>query len=815
MDGRVEEWMNGTTIQSSSHPTILLLVCLFCSSATILFSQNGTWLRKADFRGSARLGAIGFSAGNKGYITGGMDTANLLKNDLWEFDPQANSWAQKASFPGNARQSAVVFSIGTKAYITTGYDARRAKKDTWEYDAQENYWTQKKDFGGVERFSAVAFSIGEKGYVTTGFKEPNSFKDLWEYDPAADAWTQKADFAGKARSGAVAFSIGKKGYVGMGWKDPNILKDLWEYSPENNSWTQKANLTGTARYGAVAFSAGDKGYVCAGDDGEEYKNDAWQYDPATDSWAAMSAFTDLGRWGAVGFSVGEKGYIGTGFIGRRRKEISLRDFWEFQPPAKASFIAKKRNACTGKILYSTCSKEGPAKVKILLLNGSDSLLQTSSTDSAGMFRFEKLSPDESYTLRIEDNDSLLINQKKLFLADSAGRIVRSVRKGAGRNFSFAHLPSDLAQLTSFSEIDPSLKNFSMAGNFYIGADMAPFENARVNLLNEKGEIIRKAVTNPFGSFVFANLPSDQNFSVALDETDPQLLAQMVYFTSKNGVVLYKGEMKMFRFAILASDAQTLATLTVDDNELIADLHGKLFSSVGSDLKSEPAPLRNVKIALLNERCEVETVDSTDADGNFTLEGIPATHLYLTLLQKGDASVVGKNVFLASSDKTILGILKSSAGKLFRYEILPVEENNLASIYFNDPWLMVAQMNSQKKKDSVLVISENIYYETNKWNVLPSAVPVLNKVAELMKKNSLLRIEIISHTDCRGTSEHNLTLSEKRAQTAVKYICTKGVDKARLSATGMGETKPVNRCKDGVDCTEEELAKNRRTEFKIR
>jgi outer membrane protein OmpA-like peptidoglycan-associated protein len=60
----------------------------------------------------------------------------------------------------------------------------------------------------------------------------------------------------------------------------------------------------------------------------------------------------------------------------------------------------------------------------------------------------------------------------------------------------------------------------------------------------------------------------------------------------------------------------------------------------------------------------------------------------------------------------------------------------------------------------------------------------------------------------------MTLSEKRAKSAVDYLISQGIDAARLKAKGYGETKLLNRCADGVQCTEEEHALNRRTEIKV-
>jgi outer membrane protein OmpA-like peptidoglycan-associated protein len=81
-------------------------------------------------------------------------------------------------------------------------------------------------------------------------------------------------------------------------------------------------------------------------------------------------------------------------------------------------------------------------------------------------------------------------------------------------------------------------------------------------------------------------------------------------------------------------------------------------------------------------------------------------------------------------------------------------------------------------------------------------------------NPSLKIELSSHTDSRGSNKYNMALSQRRAQSAVDYIVSRGVDSSRLKAQGYGETRLVNECADGVTCTEEQHQANRRTEIEI-
>ena len=84
----------------------------------------------------------------------------------------------------------------------------------------------------------------------------------------------------------------------------------------------------------------------------------------------------------------------------------------------------------------------------------------------------------------------------------------------------------------------------------------------------------------------------------------------------------------------------------------------------------------------------------------------------------------------------------------------------------------------------------------------------------LNDNSDISIELGSHTDSRGSVASNQSLSQKRAQSAVDYIVSKGISKGRITAMGYGESKIKNRCTEGVKCSEEEHQQNRRTEIRV-
>jgi len=111
---------------------------------------------------------------------------------------------------------------------------------------------------------------------------------------------------------------------------------------------------------------------------------------------------------------------------------------------------------------------------------------------------------------------------------------------------------------------------------------------------------------------------------------------------------------------------------------------------------------------------------------------------------------------------------------------------------------------------------NVLYEFDKANILDASKMALDTtVLRLMQDNPQIIVEIMSHTDSKGNDLYNMKLSQKRAESVVNYLVSKGIKAERLKAKGYGETKPVapNDKPDGSD-NPEGRALNRRTDFKI-
>jgi len=109
----------------------------------------------------------------------------------------------------------------------------------------------------------------------------------------------------------------------------------------------------------------------------------------------------------------------------------------------------------------------------------------------------------------------------------------------------------------------------------------------------------------------------------------------------------------------------------------------------------------------------------------------------------------------------------------------------------------------------------IYYELNSFELTQQSKEELERVVIVLNDNPNLMVELGSHTDSRGSNEYNLQLSENRAKSVYLYLANRGIQAERLTYKGYGESRIVNRCFDGVQCSDNEHQVNRRTEYLIK
>lgn len=229
-----------------------------------------------------------------------------------------------------------------------------------------------------------------------------------------------------------------------------------------------------------------------------------------------------------------------------------------------------------------------------------------------------------------------------------------------------------------------------------------------------------------------------------------------------------------------------------DDDIYSFVKGKpvcnqSISGMAFDHKTKK-PLSDVTIMAYNSFSEVLGETTTNFDGKYAIE-VPCNKVVKMIAAKPNYS---------SDDKTV-ETTKENGGE--------IKDVNFELSNYDD--LVV------KKKGVEKVDVNPIYFDYDKFDITPKAIEELSKVVFIMQKFPKIIIKIESHTDSRGKDAYNLKLSDNRAKSTRDYILSQGIDPSRIeSAIGYGETRLINKCKNGVKCTEEEHLLNRRSDFII-
>ncbi|MFO6255886.1 OmpA family protein, partial [Pseudomonas aeruginosa] len=118
---------------------------------------------------------------------------------------------------------------------------------------------------------------------------------------------------------------------------------------------------------------------------------------------------------------------------------------------------------------------------------------------------------------------------------------------------------------------------------------------------------------------------------------------------------------------------------------------------------------------------------------------------------------------------------------------------------------------QRQGDDIkLIMPGNITFATDSANIAPSFYAPLNNLANSFKQYNQNTIEIVGYTDSTGSRQHNMDLSQRRAQSVAGYLTAQGVDGTRLSTRGMGPDQPI-----ASNSTADGRAQNRRVEVNLR
>lgn len=196
--------------------------------------------------------------------------------------------------------------------------------------------------------------------------------------------------------------------------------------------------------------------------------------------------------------------------------------------------------------------------------------------------------------------------------------------------------------------------------------------------------------------------------------------------------------------------------------------------------------------------------------NSRVEGIAASLATYNML-KGDTGLINKELDIYRS------ITREDIKRVANKYLKPnqrLELDYLAGTAPTEEEMATAAASAEEVKvvDNKLQINK-IYFDNDKAAITASASKELDRIVNMMMKNSSMEILAETYTDSKGSDDYNKTLSQKRADAVRGYLITKGIAANRVKAVGRGEANPVVDC-ESKKCSEDELELSRRTEFTI-
>lgn len=285
------------------------------------------------------------------------------------------------------------------------------------------------------------------------------------------------------------------------------------------------------------------------------------------------------------------------------------------------------------------------------------------------------------------------------------------------------------------------------------------EDTDVILLDDKGNVAQSATTNSYGVVVFNNVPSG-NYTVK---------------GKLNDINLEQSSISTNEFKNCQVDGKSIQKeiLYTDENFIVK---GKVV------ICNTNSAVNGVSVVLKNNNLGVQKSTNTNDKGEFIFHA----------LQNANYSIYGKKENYMSQT-----------------EIVSTKDYDRNKTLFIKLEICLDPADCGKA-----ITLKNIHYDLDKYFIREDAKPELNRLVQFLQDNPNVKVELSSHTDCRASNKYNQTLSQNRATAAVQYVVSQGISKDRITGVGYGETKLLNRCADGVKCSEDEHQVNRRTEVKV-
>lgn len=320
----------------------------------------------------------------------------------------------------------------------------------------------------------------------------------------------------------------------------------------------------------------------------------------------------------------------------------------------------------------------------------------------------------------------------------------------------------------------------------------------IRIQNHDGSYSQTTTLEADGSFSFNHIKGLESYEISIEGKKLPNDSRMAIFGQDGNVIkdIPISKDGAFKFELLTPLDYFLERIdNVDRSVLSVDILGMI--EVQEEIEE------GFRIYLEDSDGNLIGTATTDEKGNFIFKAVKPTDKYVikTKITNPDATI-----HILSKNGDVLRSIEPGTGNDFVY------------VRLTDADRIITLTNEFEEKIKISDLEQfnlpTLYFELAKSELTQISKSRLFNLITLLEKNPTINVELSGHTDSRGSDSYNLKLSQERIHSVINYLAEHGIQKNRMTGTGYGESKLLNHCVDGVECSEEEHAVNRRTEIRI-
>lgn len=435
---------------------------------------------------------------------------------------------------------------------------------------------------------------------------------------------------------------------------------------------------------------------------------------------------------------------------------------------------------------------------IKIYDKDNKLVSRLLTNQKGEFQYNSLEFDDTYFLEIEnDDESKMVDSYDIALLNKDGNPLYLLARLKNGLYELNTLPFDEWQALKVMEIeDPEVQTFVFKGQVYkkLAGDMNT--PSVVYAIDDNGLIVDSALTNEKGIFNFSKLQADQSYAFRLKGSNEGY--QLVQL-DENELILGEANLNQmgdFTFKKLKADETTVDQIAVKDDIATVEhkiLSGQVYNQLPGDYGA------GIEVLVFNDQGELVGTTYTDSTGKFSFNKLEADGNYFYQINQVEDDVK----LITFNDQN--EVIERKLNEEYAYTSTKGDKLEQLIEEQSDRLRVIDEEHKAIKNYKVFYRFDHFDLEKHEMNKLDELIASL--------KASNQSIQLVAHTDNRGSDEYNMALSKKRAEFVEEYLIEHGISKERIFSKYRGESEPYIDC-ETKDCDELDYRLNRRTEFKV-